>query len=196
MSFFNKREAEDIIPVPTKALSSSTVLADTDSYVLANGPASTGGGLGFVVQTDSVTWDGVSDFANWNGFPGRESGLDQDNFSVGVWLKPLGLDADDTIVQLYNPSSTANLFELSLRGDLANDPFQFDLRGLFVNKTYQFGSAQNDVWTYLAVTWDRAVQELKVYINGSEVSPTKVVDEVINTAQYDSHVLRIGPVGG
>lgn len=123
-----------------------------------------------------------------------------DDWTVSLWFRTDSLTVDQRILTIENSANQNSAIQFSFLGVTANDPFEvriFDTAGA-LNKQYQFtatlgfGVTQTDKWYHLAASWDGTEERLRMYMNGSELLPTTLVNDDTITMADDARRIVIG----
>jgi chitodextrinase len=154
--------------------------AGSNTGTLVNGPTWTAGkmnnGLLFNGTTNYVNMGDVLDFERTN------------PFSIAAWVKTTSGSPGTAMVVAGKTETGTNLpgYMLSVRGDTAGDPYEFELRG---NSGYpstitvQFPRPADTNWQHVAVTYNgsSSASGVSVYVNGTPVTPTILGDALTAT---------------
>ncbi len=98
-------------------------------------------------------------------------------FTISLWLRPLELPTSvQTLIAIGDPAAPVHSVTLSLwstRGDLL-----LIQAGQTNTKRYQYPAAIDpDRWQHVAVTWNGT--QLRAFVDGGELSPTKLDDPTV-----------------
>ncbi len=148
----------------------------------------------FSQQGTSIDFDGVTE--NMLSAGSQDLGI-ENAWSAAVWWKPRASNFSSLTgseIFLFRPGGAGllNRITLTLRGNVANDPFQANLRDSAGTqfKSYQWDNlATVDEWNFTLVTWDGS--NLKLYQNGVLVVETGRAADVIGTMTDENRELKI-----
>jgi hypothetical protein len=178
MSHYKKRKESQIIPSPSREVSASTTVLTDDSYIVANGPASSGGGPGFVRQTDSIYWSLQADYARYAST--AVIGTTGNNITMSCWINPLGATSGGFARPMFNmfENITDDLLEMYLTTTGQNVVYTVLVKKGVGAKQYSISpDADSNLWANFTFTYVQSTQTLRVYLNGIEdTTPTKTQD--------------------
>jgi|GEM_PF-1783364 len=143
--------------------------------------------------SDSIPFD-VADnhslyFDNGNHYVhlGAETGIETQNYTIEMWVKPDTLDANYMILlQAFNPDGVGihyRLQKLVSGDDWAFDCMIADANGTFVRMRSDFGAITLGEWQHLAVTYDTTAGGI-MYIDGDTVDTVDPVAEPQTLTRY------------
>jgi len=153
-------------------LNETSGTAAVDSSPEGNNGTYTGVDLANAAGPDGVLvpyWDGVNDYINIDS-AGLDADFDDTECTLSVWVKPVNWNdgANHQIIEIQNnvpqrltiaKTSTADKVEFRWFGG------NLDVAGI-TNAT--------NAWMHFAITRSEAANEVKLWVNGAQVSTTKV----------------------
>lgn len=134
----------------------------------------------------AASYNGTTSFNNiysagfWTAFNAANAGVEG---SLLVWAKVSGVGVwTDTVVReivRLRPNSTDNM--PIIRRTATNNQLEFRYSAGGVVESVGIGSLSSVGWMALAMTWSKAAEEMKAYINGAQVGTTQVTLGVWST---------------
>lgn len=172
----------------------STIATDfsgNDNHGTLNGNATWTAGK----RGAAVTLDGTGDYVQMSNEPDFER---TDAFTISAWVKlPSATPSTpDTIVSKVNGSNVG--YAISIRGDIANDPVEYELRGASTFLSIRsFQTWQAETWTHLVWTYDgsNTAAGMRLYRDGVVQSDLTDSENLTQTISNTSNLV-VGAFGG
>lgn len=159
--------------------------AYVNAPTLANGTAPGG---------SACPWfDGAADYANFNNAVGP---LDETEGTMAIWARAhnagVWTDGQDRILGEFGQSFGPNDMQL-MRKTIANNTLYLERTATAVTDSVTYNPFSSTDWFHAACTWSESADELKFFVNGSQVGLTQVT---IGAWGVAADIIRIASADG
>ena len=150
-----------------------------------------GSGAAANVITKAGRFDGVDEYAYPNDATRWNIGGDGNDVTICVGFRCSNLTASNTIAAKFRSSAGLRLWALQVRSNVSGEGRALVYGTNNLQKDYTTSMALNDGLKHLlGFTYDASLDEMKLWVDGSEDTPTKAADNAFSGIQQDTTTVR------